>query len=194
MSNLAGGPCRGKTVQPGKTLHDVWLGLLVRHRDGGQHVCPKGTPIYLSILLYVYLPQHLCKIFCMNIHIKQSKYTYLSSHRDGSNMSSKAKFIPFYFSICLFTNYLSITVIMWKKHFPYIYLSIYISIHHSIYPIHLSTYLGVSVYHPPVPRSMQRMVTVPRGSGMSAQMNNRKGEISGRQRFWYIDRSIDIDR
>ena len=30
-----------------------------------------------------------------------------------------------------------------------------------------------------VPRSMQRMVTVPRGSGMLAMMNSRKGVISG---------------
>lgn len=30
-----------------------------------------------------------------------------------------------------------------------------------------------------VPRSMQRMVTVPSGSGMSQRMNARKGEISG---------------
>jgi hypothetical protein len=30
-----------------------------------------------------------------------------------------------------------------------------------------------------VPRSMQRMVTVPRGRGTSARMNSRKGEISG---------------
>lgn len=30
-----------------------------------------------------------------------------------------------------------------------------------------------------VPRSMQRMVTVPRGRGMSQRMNARKGEISG---------------
>lgn len=30
-----------------------------------------------------------------------------------------------------------------------------------------------------VPRSMQRMVMVPRGRGMSARMNSRKGEISG---------------
>lgn len=30
-----------------------------------------------------------------------------------------------------------------------------------------------------VPRSMQRMVTVPRGRGMSHRMNARKGEISG---------------
>lgn len=30
-----------------------------------------------------------------------------------------------------------------------------------------------------VPRSMQRMVMVPRGSGMLAMMNSRKGVISG---------------
>lgn len=30
-----------------------------------------------------------------------------------------------------------------------------------------------------VPRSMQRMVTVPRGKGISQRMNARKGEISG---------------
>ena len=30
-----------------------------------------------------------------------------------------------------------------------------------------------------VPRSMQRMVMVPSGSGMSARMKSRKGEISG---------------
>ena len=30
-----------------------------------------------------------------------------------------------------------------------------------------------------VPRSMQRMVMVPRGSGTSATMKSRKGEISG---------------
>ena len=30
-----------------------------------------------------------------------------------------------------------------------------------------------------VPRSMQRMVMVPRGRGMSARMKRRKGEISG---------------
>lgn len=30
-----------------------------------------------------------------------------------------------------------------------------------------------------VPRSMQRMVTVPRGRGMLAMMNSRKGVISG---------------
>ena len=30
-----------------------------------------------------------------------------------------------------------------------------------------------------VPRSIQRMVTVPKGSGMSAMMKRRKGEISG---------------
>lgn len=30
-----------------------------------------------------------------------------------------------------------------------------------------------------VPRSMQRIVTVPRGSGMSQRMKARKGEISG---------------
>lgn len=30
-----------------------------------------------------------------------------------------------------------------------------------------------------VPRSMQRMVTVPRGRGMSHRMKARKGEISG---------------
>ena len=30
-----------------------------------------------------------------------------------------------------------------------------------------------------VPRSMQRMVTVPSGSGTSARMKNKNGEISG---------------
>lgn len=30
-----------------------------------------------------------------------------------------------------------------------------------------------------VPRSMQRMVTVPRGRGTLARMKKRKGEISG---------------
>ena len=30
-----------------------------------------------------------------------------------------------------------------------------------------------------VPRSMQRMVIVPSGSGTSAMMNNKNGEISG---------------
>lgn len=30
-----------------------------------------------------------------------------------------------------------------------------------------------------VPRSMQRIVTVPRGNGMSHKMKARKGEISG---------------
>lgn len=30
-----------------------------------------------------------------------------------------------------------------------------------------------------VPRSMQRMVTVPRGKGISQRMKARKGEISG---------------
>jgi len=30
-----------------------------------------------------------------------------------------------------------------------------------------------------VPRSMQRIVMVPRGSGTSATMKNRNGEISG---------------
>lgn len=30
-----------------------------------------------------------------------------------------------------------------------------------------------------VPKSMQRMVTVPSGSGISQRMNARKGEISG---------------
>jgi len=42
-----------------------------------------------------------------------------------------------------------------------------------------SSYAREMAGHRSVPRSMQRMVTVPSGRGMSSRMKQRKGEISG---------------